>query len=144
MFTYLLLWSACVHRYAGPWLENRLETFSRTWSSLSNGFQGSKPSWQACAASTFSLTSTLLALHSFLSDVCECFAWCVCVCALPVIMVGTESSGTGSCELSCGCWKHDLGPLEEQRALLTTEPSFQTPPLLVLRKKVYNWRKNNH
>jgi hypothetical protein len=31
---------------------------------------------------------------------------------------------TGGCELSCGCWEFNLGPLEEQPVLPTTEPSL--------------------
>ena len=30
------------------------------------------------------------------------------------------------CELSCGCWELNSGPLEEQPVLLTAEPSLQT------------------
>jgi hypothetical protein len=35
------------------------------------------------------------------------------------------------CKPPCGCWKLNLGPLEEQSVLLTTEPSLQptSPPL---------------
>jgi hypothetical protein len=39
-----------------------------------------------------------------------------------------KSPGTGvidNYELSCGCWELNLSPLEEQPALLTTEPSLQ-------------------
>jgi hypothetical protein len=32
---------------------------------------------------------------------------------------------TDSCELSIGWWELNLGPLEEQPVLLTTEPSLQ-------------------
>ena len=32
---------------------------------------------------------------------------------------------TNSCELSCGCWELNLGPLEEQSVLLTAESSLQ-------------------
>jgi hypothetical protein len=32
-----------------------------------------------------------------------------------------------SCELSCECWKLNLGPLEEQPILLTTEPHLSSP-----------------
>jgi hypothetical protein len=32
---------------------------------------------------------------------------------------------TDSCELLCGCWELNLGPLEVQSVLLTTEPSLQ-------------------
>ena len=38
---------------------------------------------------------------------------------------GIRSPATGyldSCELPCGCWELNLGPLEEQSVLLTTEP----------------------
>ncbi|ERE74288.1 E3 ubiquitin-protein ligase [Cricetulus griseus] len=38
------------------------------------------------------------------------------------------SSGTGvtdSCELPCGCWELNPGPLEEEPGLLTTEPYLQ-------------------
>jgi hypothetical protein len=34
------------------------------------------------------------------------------------------------CELPCGCWEQNLGPLQEQSVLLTTEPSLQ--PLFVV------------
>jgi hypothetical protein len=30
------------------------------------------------------------------------------------------------CQLPCGCWDSDAGPLEEQPVLLTTEPSLQS------------------
>jgi hypothetical protein len=32
---------------------------------------------------------------------------------------------TDGCELSCGCWELNSGPLEEQSVLLITEPSVQ-------------------
>ena len=32
---------------------------------------------------------------------------------------------TDGCELPCGCWQLDLGPLQEQPVLLTTESSLQ-------------------
>ena len=31
---------------------------------------------------------------------------------------------TDDCEPSCGCWKLNSGPLQEQPILLTTEPSL--------------------
>ncbi|XP_050003558.1 adiponectin receptor protein 1 [Alexandromys fortis] len=40
----------------------------------------------------------------------------------------SKSPATGSsdsCELPCGCWELNPGPLEEQSVLLTTEPSLQ-------------------
>jgi len=40
----------------------------------------------------------------------------------------TRSPGTGvtdSCELPCGCWELNSGPLQEQLVFLTTEPSLQ-------------------
>ena len=33
---------------------------------------------------------------------------------------------TDGCELPCGCWDLNSGPLEEQSVLLTAEPSLQT------------------
>ena len=42
---------------------------------------------------------------------------------------GSPASGvTDGCELPCGCWESNPGPLEEQPVLLTTEPALQ--PLL--------------
>ena len=35
---------------------------------------------------------------------------------------------TDGCEPSRGCWELNSGPLEEQPALLTTEPSLQPSP----------------
>jgi hypothetical protein len=32
---------------------------------------------------------------------------------------------TDGCELPCGCWELNWGPLESHSALLTTEPSLQ-------------------
>ena len=32
---------------------------------------------------------------------------------------------TDSCELPCGCWELNLGPLEKQSLLLIDEPSLQ-------------------
>jgi len=46
----------------------------------------------------------------------------VCLCK------GVRSPGTGvtdRCELPCGCWELNLGPLEEQLVFLTPEPSLQ-------------------
>ena len=37
---------------------------------------------------------------------------------------------TDGCEPPCGCWDLNSGPLEEQSALLTTEPTHQ--PLSVV------------
>ena len=39
---------------------------------------------------------------------------------------------TDSCELPCGCWEVNPGPLEEQPVLLTTEPSLPPPGLFIL------------
>ena len=48
----------------------------------------------------------------------------VCLCE----GVGSPGIGvTDSCELSCGCWELNLGPLEEQPVLLTIEPSLIEP-----------------
>ena len=38
---------------------------------------------------------------------------------------------TDGCEPPCGCWDLNSGPLEEQLALLTTEPAHQLQNLLL-------------
>jgi hypothetical protein len=50
--------------------------------------------------------------------------FCMHVC----LHEGVRSPGAGatvSCELPCGCWELNLGPLQEEPVLLTAEPSFQ-------------------
>jgi hypothetical protein len=47
----------------------------------------------------------------------------VCVRVSPP---GTEV--TGSCELPCGCWELNLGPLDKQPMLLTTELFISSSP----------------
>lgn len=64
----------------------------------------------------------------------RCFGY-LYVCAIHVWLVhaeagkeGVRSLGTeitGSCELLCGCWKLNLGPLEEQPVILTDKLSLQ-------------------
>jgi hypothetical protein len=44
-------------------------------------------------------------------------------------MGSMETVVTGSCEPPCQCREPNLGPLQEQQALLTTDPSLQSPPL---------------
>ena len=38
---------------------------------------------------------------------------------------------TDRCELPCGCWELNLGHLEEQPMILTTEASLQFPGLFL-------------
>jgi hypothetical protein len=56
------------------------------------------------------------------------YTFCALVFCLHVCLCkGVRSSGTGvtdRCELPCGCWELNLGPLEEQPVLLTAEPSL--------------------
>jgi hypothetical protein len=50
-----------------------------------------------------------------------------------------RSPGTGvmnHCELLPGCWKLNLGPLQEQQVLLVTEPSLQPLFLKIICKCV--------
>ena len=44
---------------------------------------------------------------------------------------------TDGWEPPCGCWELNLGPLEEQSVLLTTEPSLQPPTVAVLSTKFW-------
>jgi hypothetical protein len=39
---------------------------------------------------------------------------------------------TDGCEPACGCWALNSGLLEEQLMLLTTEPSLQISPPMIL------------
>jgi hypothetical protein len=53
------------------------------------------------------------------------FVFCLHVC----LCEGVRSPGTtviDKCELPCGCWELNLGLLEEQQVLLTTEPSLRS------------------
>ena len=45
---------------------------------------------------------------------------------------------TDDCELPCGCWKLNSGPLEEQAMLLTTEPSLQPPTFPFYMRCIYS------
>lgn len=42
---------------------------------------------------------------------------------------------TGGCELTCGGWELNTGPLQEQQVLLTVKPLFHLP--------LYHLRKTN-
>lgn len=47
---------------------------------------------------------------------------------------GTRSPGArvkDSCEPPRGCWKPDLGPLQEEPAFLAAKPSLQSHPFVV-------------
>ena len=66
--------------------------------------------------------------------VCVCLHACLCTMYAPgahrVQKEGVRSPGTGitdGCEPPHGCWKLNLGPLEEQPVFLTSEPSLQSP-----------------
>jgi hypothetical protein len=39
---------------------------------------------------------------------------------------------TDGCELPCGCWELNPGPLEEQPVLLSSEPSLQPKVLIFI------------
>lgn len=52
---------------------------------------------------------------------------CFYLCSLHVCE-GIRNPGTGvtdKCELPCGCWEMNPGPLEELPVLLTTEPCLE-------------------
>ena len=54
------------------------------------------------------------------------FVFCLHVCLHEVVRY-PETGVTDSCELPCGYWELNLGPLKEQPVPLTTEPSLQLP-----------------
>jgi hypothetical protein len=67
---------------------------------------------------------------------CLC-AMCVQCCGRP--QEGIRSLGTGvidGCELSCGCWELNPGPLKEQSVFLTAELSLQSS-LIAIYCKVF-------
>ena len=50
----------------------------------------------------------------------------VCECTVALFRNTRRSDPiTDGCEPLCGCWELNLGPLEEQSALLTSEPPLQ-------------------
>ena len=70
----------------------------------------------------------------------------MCIGVLPACYVSSDLGVTDSCELPCGCWELNPGPLEKQSMLRSTEPSLQ--PSLVFssteeRPKKYNMECNN-
>jgi hypothetical protein len=48
---------------------------------------------------------------------------------------------TDNYELTCGCWKLNLGPLKKQPVFLTTEPSLQPPNKSFLKGKTKQNKK---
>ena len=55
------------------------------------------------------------------------FSCALVLCLHVCLRKGVRYAGTGvidSCELPCGCWELNPGPLEEQSLLLTTESSL--------------------
>ena len=63
--------------------------------------------------------------------------WCLCACMCVCVRV-SDTGVTDTCELSCGCWELNLGPLEEQsEELLTTESSLQSPTYAFCRDIVH-------
>ena len=72
---------------------------------------------------------TLFHVLSYMYGCFVCMHVCApYVCLLPEYTIeGIKSPRmrvTDSYELPCKCWQLNLGPLEEQPVLLTTEPSF--------------------
>ena len=49
------------------------------------------------------------------------YIWCLCRSEEGIGFPGTGVAD--GCEPLCGCWESNLGPLEEQQVLLTTELS---------------------
>jgi hypothetical protein len=58
---------------------------------------------------------------------CMCYVYHACLMPMEVGEdIGYSETGvTESSELPCWCWEPNLGSLQEQEVLLTTEPSFQ-------------------
>jgi hypothetical protein len=74
----------------------------------------------------------LCAHDSVCVSVCVCVSLCVSVSVYgPLVCLVPEDAGfheagvIGSCELQCGCWELNSGPLQEQQVPLTTEATFR-------------------
>jgi len=107
-----------------------------------------RPKWTSSASWMLSIfvgfVFLLYVFMHFFSYVYECFYLYVCMHVHPVCAwclrrseEGIRSPGTGDkegCEPPCGFWELNLGPLQEQQVLLTTEPSLQPPIFVLLRE----------
>lgn len=80
----------------------------------------------------FSLSLFIKVLFLFM-DSCLLVHECVHVSAVPVKMTLSEEVVTDGCELPCGLWTLNLGSLQKEQGLLTTEPSRQPQCFPVLR-----------
>jgi hypothetical protein len=78
------------------------------------------------------IVKTISKIYCIKKSILFIFISCALVFCLHVCLCeGVRSPGTGVTdiyELPCECWELNLGPLEKQPALLTTEPSLQPPP----------------
>lgn len=50
---------------------------------------------------------------------------CIGVLSLYKSVRSSQTEIVDSCELQCGCWELNRGPLEEQPVFLSAEPSLQ-------------------
>lgn len=48
---------------------------------------------------------------------------------------GPATGALDGCELPCGFWESNLGPLEEQPTLLTAKPFLQAPETSLLKSR---------
>jgi hypothetical protein len=86
---------------------------------------------------TIELSQLSLSLFLSLSPSQELFIICkYTVAVFRYSIRGCQISLQNDCELPCGCWKLNSGPLEEQSVLLTTEPSLQPEPSLYRPQKI--------
>ena len=75
----------------------------------------------------FTHTHVCIDMYAYERVTCACayvsLAYVVLGASQKKVCPGTEV--TYSCELPCGCWKLNPGPLQEQQVFLTAEPSLQ-------------------
>ena len=83
--------------------------------------------FQCCPGSPSFRACFLFVCLFFPRDLFILCMWVHCHC-LQTHQKRTSDSITDGCELSCGCWELNSGPLEEQSVLLTAEPSLQPLP----------------
>ncbi|EDL33388.1 mCG1045525, partial [Mus musculus] len=68
------------------------------------------------------------------------FIYCIQVhcCCLQTHQKRVSDPITDGCELPCGCWELNSGPLEEQSVLLTAEPFLQPRGINLFRLDISN------
>lgn len=98
---------------------------------------------------TLLVTNDSLSFYYFMCMV-FCFSVCLCTMSLLVPMKARKMQSyllelkvTSDCELPCGCWGSNPGPLEKQLVFLTSAPSLQPQLLVGMQGWIWvGWQRN--